>query len=92
MAKNLLHCETGFRRISFCATRSHPLFEVKTSLGVLLSRGKKTGRQNHTLTQTKMLHCKTIVNIISITYHHIGLTLILIVIFSHFFDTLLTWA
>jgi hypothetical protein len=25
---------------------------------------KKTGRQNHALTQWKMLHCKTVVNII----------------------------
>jgi hypothetical protein len=30
---------------------------------------KKTGRQNHALTQQKMLHCKTVVNII--TYHHV---------------------
>jgi hypothetical protein len=27
------------------------------------------GRQNHALTQWKMLHCKTVVNII--TYHHV---------------------
>jgi hypothetical protein len=26
---------------------------------------KKTGRQNHALTQQKMLHCKTVVNLIS---------------------------
>jgi hypothetical protein len=32
MAKNLLHCETGFRRISFCATRSHPLFLITISV------------------------------------------------------------
>ncbi|CAH1365392.1 unnamed protein product [Tenebrio molitor] len=30
---------------------------------------KKTGRQNHTLMQRKMLHCRTVVNII--TYHHV---------------------
>jgi hypothetical protein len=28
------------------------------------------GRQGHSLTQSKMLHCKTVVNII-ITYHHV---------------------
>jgi hypothetical protein len=27
------------------------------------------GRQGHSLTQSKMLHCKTVVNII--TYHHV---------------------
>jgi hypothetical protein len=37
--------------------------------GNVLSRAKKIGRQNHVLTQGKMLHCKTIVNII--TYHHV---------------------
>jgi hypothetical protein len=39
--------------------------------GIVLSpaKKKKTGRQNHALTQWKMLHCKTVVNII--TYHHI---------------------
>jgi hypothetical protein len=30
---------------------------------------KKTGRQNHDLTQWKMLCCKTVLNII--TYHHV---------------------
>jgi hypothetical protein len=30
---------------------------------------KKTGRQNHALTQLKMLYCKTVINII--TYHHV---------------------
>jgi hypothetical protein len=30
---------------------------------------KKTGRQNHALTHWKMLHCKTVVNII--TYHYV---------------------
>jgi hypothetical protein len=35
----------------------------------ILSRAKKTGRQNHALTQQKMLHCKMVVNII--TYHHV---------------------
>jgi hypothetical protein len=30
---------------------------------------KKTGRQNHALTQWKILHCKMVVNII--TYHHV---------------------
>jgi hypothetical protein len=30
---------------------------------------KKHGRQNHALTQWNMLHCKTVVNII--TYHHV---------------------
>jgi hypothetical protein len=34
------------------------------------------------LTQWKMLHCKTVINII--TYNH-GIN-------CHFFDTLLTWA
>jgi hypothetical protein len=33
----------------------------------VLSRAKKTGRQNQALAQWKMLHCKTVVNII--TYH-----------------------
>jgi hypothetical protein len=33
----------------------------------VLSRAKKTGRQNHALIQQKALHCKTVVN----TYHHI---------------------
>jgi hypothetical protein len=37
--------------------------------GNVLSRKKKIGRQNHVLMQGKMLHCKTIVNII--TYHHV---------------------
>jgi hypothetical protein len=30
---------------------------------------KKTVRQNHALTQWKMLYCKTVLNII--TYHHV---------------------
>jgi hypothetical protein len=37
--------------------------------GIVLLRAKKTGRQNHALTQWKMLHCNTVVNII--TYHHV---------------------
>jgi hypothetical protein len=32
------------------------------------SRAINFGRQGHSLTQSKMLHCKTVVNII--TYHH----------------------
>jgi hypothetical protein len=41
------------------------------------SRAINFGRQGHSLTQSKMLHCKTVVNII--TYHHV-------VINCHFFD------
>jgi hypothetical protein len=33
------------------------------------SRAINFGRQGHSLTQSKMLHCKTVVNII--TYHHV---------------------
>jgi hypothetical protein len=39
-------------------------------------------RQGHSLTQSKMLHCKTVVNII--TYHYD--------INCHFFLIFLTWA
>jgi hypothetical protein len=35
----------------------------------VLSRAKKTGRQNHALTQWKMLYCKMVLNIT--TYHHV---------------------
>jgi hypothetical protein len=42
---------------------------VKISTLHVVSRAKKAGRQNHVLTQWKMLHCKTIVNII--TYDHV---------------------
>jgi hypothetical protein len=33
------------------------------------SRAINFGRQGHSLTQLKMLHCKTVVNVI--TYHHV---------------------
>jgi hypothetical protein len=33
------------------------------------SRAINFDRQGHSLTQSKMLHCKTVVNII--TYHHV---------------------
>jgi hypothetical protein len=33
------------------------------------SRAINFGRQGHSLTQSKMLHCKTVVNVI--TYHHV---------------------
>jgi hypothetical protein len=35
----------------------------------VLPRAKKTGRQNHVLTQQKMFHCKTVVTYQS--YHHV---------------------
>jgi hypothetical protein len=49
-------------------------FEVSKSddqsilAAIVLSRTKKTGHQNHALTQWKMLHCKTVVNIITYYY------------------------
>jgi hypothetical protein len=53
----------------------------------LLSRAKKTGRQNHTLTQWKMLHSKTVVNIISnLSSCCMTLIVILFPIFWHFVD------
>jgi hypothetical protein len=45
------------------------------------SRAINFDRQGHSLTQSKMLHCKTVVNIMLYDIN-----------FSHFFDTLLTWA
>jgi hypothetical protein len=60
--------------------------KIFKQVGTVASK-KKNGRQNQALTQWKMLHCKTEVNII--TYHHaVGMTLIYI--FSHFFDNFLT--
>jgi hypothetical protein len=53
----------------------------------LQSRAINFGRQGHSLTQSKKLHCKTVVNII--TYHHVvGMTLIVIFFsfFCHFVD------
>jgi hypothetical protein len=46
--------------------------------GIVQSRAINFGHQGHSLTQSKMLHCKTVVNIV--TYHHV-VCMTLIVIF-----------
>jgi hypothetical protein len=38
-------------------------------LFIVQSRAINFGRQGHSLTQSKMLHCKTVLNVI--TYHHV---------------------
>jgi hypothetical protein len=41
----------------------------KLILLIVQSRAINFGRQGHSLTQSKMLHCKTVLKII--TYHHV---------------------
>jgi hypothetical protein len=48
--------------------RSHFVGADSTYLYVQ-SRAINFGRQGHSLTQSKMFHCKTVVSII--TYHHV---------------------
>jgi hypothetical protein len=45
------------------------VFDIYVKIVFVQSRAINFGRQGHSLTQLKMLHCKTVANII--TYHHV---------------------
>jgi hypothetical protein len=66
--QNLASCQTCLKYISFYIllppNRKH--FNLTN---YVQSQAINFGRQGHSLTQSKMLHCKTVVNII--TYHHV---------------------
>jgi hypothetical protein len=54
----------------FCLEDSYAFTAHSENIAVYVqARAINFGRQGHSLTQSKMLHCKTVVNII--TYHHI---------------------
>jgi hypothetical protein len=64
----------SFEHICFIFTRTNSLTLLRrnpssTECKKVQSRAINFGRQGHSLTQSKMLHCKTVVNII--TYHHV---------------------
>jgi hypothetical protein len=61
-----------YPNVGFTKCKVKRVVNLFEDTGSVLSRAKKTGRQNHALTQWKMLHCKTVLNINYIkTYHHV---------------------